>query len=89
MAKESRDWLVYLLLCSDDSYYCGCTNDLDKRVKLHNEGKGARYTRGRGPVAVLASRGDLTHSEACRLELRVKKKARHQKLKALQELSVT
>jgi len=87
MAKNAKDWLVYILQCSDGSYYCGCTNNLEKRVQVHNDGKGARYTRGRGPVLVLAYRDGLTHSQACKLERLVKRKARHLKIKALNEIS--
>lgn len=89
MPKNTKTWLVYILRCSDGSYYCGCTNDLEKRVQLHNDGKGARYTRGRGPVVVLATREGLTHSEACKLERLVKRKAKHLKLKALHEIELS
>ena len=41
---------TYMLECKDGTYYIGYTNDLEKRIKAHNEGKGAKYTRGRGPV---------------------------------------
>lgn len=44
---------VYILECSDGTYYTGYTNDLEKRVKIHNSGKGAKYTRGRIPVKVV------------------------------------
>ena len=43
---------TYLLKCADDTLYCGWTNQLDKRLKAHNEGKGAKYTRGRRPVSL-------------------------------------
>lgn len=43
----------YLLRCSDGSLYAGWTNDLEKRLKAHNEGCGAKYTRGRGPVQLV------------------------------------
>lgn len=45
-------WLVYVLECSDGSFYTGVTNDLVRRVAQHNEGTGARYTRSRRPVTV-------------------------------------
>lgn len=44
---------AYILKCKDDTYYTGYTNDLQKRLKAHNEGKGAKYTRGRGPVELV------------------------------------
>ena len=44
---------TYLLECSDHSFYCGWTNDLDKRVMAHNSGNGAKYTKSRRPVALV------------------------------------
>ena len=42
-------WSVYILECGDGTFYTGITTDIDKRLKLHLAGKGAKYTRGRGP----------------------------------------
>ncbi len=47
---ENKEHFFYVLSCKDGSLYAGYTNDLERRVRLHNEGKGAKYTRGRGPV---------------------------------------
>lgn len=44
---------TYILRCADGTYYCGWTNNLDRRLKAHNEGKGAKYTRSRRPVALV------------------------------------
>ena len=44
---------AYILKCADDTYYCGYTNDLENRIKKHNQGKGAKYTRGRLPVVLV------------------------------------
>ena len=44
---------TYILKCSDGTYYCGWTNDLDKRLKAHNSGTGSRYTRTRLPVVLV------------------------------------
>ena len=49
-------WFVYLLRCADGSLYCGIARDVDKRLAQHEAGKGARYTRGRGPLTLLAKR---------------------------------
>ena len=43
---------TYLLKCADDTLYCGWTNPLDKRLKAHNDGKGAKYTKARRPVSL-------------------------------------
>lgn len=74
-------WLVYLLLCSDNTLYCGITNNLDRRIKQHNAGKGAKYTRGRGPVTVLKLWDFKTKGEALKFEYYVKQLSREQKLK--------
>lgn len=72
-------WMVYLLECADGTYYCGATNDLQKRLKAHNGGKGAKYTRGRLPVTLIALKRGLTKGAALSLERRVKKARRHRK----------
>ena len=46
-------WFVYVVRCRDGSLYTGISRDVAARVRQHNQGKGARYTRGRGPVAVI------------------------------------
>ena len=43
---------TYILTCADGTFYCGWTNDLDKRLKVHNQGKGAKYTKPRRPVVL-------------------------------------
>ena len=48
--ETNKCWVVYILRCKDNTLYTGITDDLNKRLKAHNEGKGAKYTRGRGPV---------------------------------------
>lgn len=77
---SSRDWVVYLLECADGTYYCGVTNNLKKRLTAHNAGKGAKYTRGRTPVSLVAVREGLTKSEAFELEYRVKASRRSDKI---------
>lgn len=73
-------WFVYILLCSDGTLYTGMTNDLEKRLKKHNEGKGAKYTRGRGPVTLLKKFEFETKSEAAKEEYRIKQLNKQQKL---------
>ena len=84
-SAESAAWLVYLLECADGSLYCGVTNNMDRRLGQHN-GQipgGARYTRGRRPVRLVASRTCGGKSEALRLEKAVKSQARTHKLQFL------
>ena len=54
---------VYILRCRDESLYTGWTNDLEKRLEAHNSGKGAKYTRGRGPVTLVYSETLSTNRE--------------------------
>ena len=73
-------WFIYLLRCFDNTLYCGITNDLDHRIKQHNEGKGARYTRGRGPVTLVKFFTRPTKGEALKLEYHIKQLSREEKL---------
>ncbi len=74
-------WYVYLLTCSDDSYYCGIAKDVNKRHEAHNSGKGARYTRGRRPTVLVWRLSEpLSLSQALRLERRLKSMSRSQKI---------
>lgn len=70
---------VYILRCSDNTLYCGQTNNLARRIKLHNEGKGAKYTRGRGPVLLEYSEKFKTVSTALKREAVIKKMTRREK----------
>jgi putative endonuclease len=72
-------WSVYLARCSDGTLYCGVARDVVERIAKHDAGKGARYTRGRGPLVVVAERRCNTHGDALRLELAVKRLAREEK----------
>ena len=69
---DKRQWIVYLIRCSDESLYCGTTNNLKNRLEAHNSGKGAKYTRFRRPVVLVAASPEMTKSDALRLEYRVK-----------------
>ena len=66
-------YYVYLLRCADATLYCGITNDLDRRLRDHNGGKGARYTRGRLPVRVVYREEAGSKGEALRRERAIKK----------------
>ncbi len=76
------NWYVYILQCSDEqqSLYTGITNNLDKRIKAHNTKHGAKFTRGRTPVYLLKYFECASKSEALKLECRIKKLSRAQKL---------
>ena len=72
-------WYVYLARCGDGSLYTGIARDVARRLAQHESGKGARYTRGRGPISLHASQLCLSRSRALRLELAVKALPRDQK----------
>ena len=72
---------LYILRCADGSLYTGITTDVDRRVEEHNSSAlGAKYTRGRRPVALVFSRSFRDRSEASREEARIKKLSRAEKL---------
>lgn len=71
---------VYLLRCADDSLYCGWTVDVPKRLAAHECGRASRYTASRRPVALAAAWEVETHTDARRLEARVKRLSRREKV---------
>ncbi len=73
-------WVVYVVRCADDSLYCGITNDLPGRLAAHHAGKGAKYTRGRGPLALVATQRCRDKRVALRIEHAVKRLKRPEKL---------
>jgi putative endonuclease len=73
-------WFCYILECSDGTLYTGITNDLEMRIKTHNLGKGAKYTKTRLPVKLKWSKIVENRSEASKLEYKIKKLNRSQKL---------
>lgn len=78
--KTSSKNYVYILECKDQSLYTGWTNDLEKRIKAHNEGRGAKYTKGRGPVKLRYYEEYPTKEEAMKRECQIKKLTRAEKL---------
>ena len=73
-------WFVYLIECRDGSLYTGVAVDVDKRYAEHAAGKGARYTRGRGPLRVLARRAYPDRAAASRAEWQLKRLPKPRKL---------
>jgi putative endonuclease len=72
-------WFVYIARCADGSLYTGVALDVSERLAAHNAGRGARYTRGRGPLTLCAQRRCGSKGAALRLEWAVKQLARPQK----------
>ena len=77
-------WTLYILHCADGTLYTGITDDVEKRLKAHNSGRGAKYTRGRGPVELVYSESCADKSAALKRELAVKRLSRAQKLKLIE-----
>jgi putative endonuclease len=73
-------WFVYIVQCSDNTLYTGISNNLERRLKQHNSGKGAKYTRGRTPVTLLKFFECETKSAALKLEYKIKEMSREEKL---------
>ena len=74
---------VYIVECKDGTYYTGWTNNLDKRLKAHNDGKGAKYTRARRPVSLVYHEEFRTKEEAMRREYAMKRMTRNEKNKLI------
>lgn len=84
-----KQWVLYILECGDGTLYTGITDDLTRRLKAHSQGKGAKYTRGRGPLKLryLEHCGD--HSAALKLEYRMKQRTRGEKLALIREKGIS
>ena len=82
-AGKSKTCWVYVLECGDGSYYTGWTNDLAKRIKSHQSGKGGKYTRSRLPVRLVRKWRAKNRSEAMRKEASFKSLNRKEKQKSL------
>ncbi len=80
-------WRVYLLRCADNSMYCGITNDVEARISKHNAGKGAKYTRSRRPVQLIAASLGLSKSDALKLEHAIKRRPTQKKIETLKRVS--
>lgn len=78
-------WQLYILRCGDGTLYTGITDDLPRRLKAHRSGKGAKYTRGRGPLELVYWEDCPDKSAALRREIAVKKLSRQEKLTLIGE----
>ena len=78
---DKKVWHLYMLRCSDGTFYTGITPDVKKRLHTHNAGRGAKYTRGRLPVALVYTTVAGTKSEASKMEYVLRHKSRVDKEK--------
>ena len=74
------NWLVYIILCTDDTLYTGITTDLQRRLAQHASGRGAKYFRGRQPLRIVYQESGHSRGSASRRELEIKALARTEKL---------
>lgn len=74
-----NQWYVYIVECRDGTLYTGITDDIPRRMEAHNAGKGAKYTRGRGPVTLVYQEDAPSHSQALRREYYIKQLTRAEK----------
>ncbi|WP_416189793.1 GIY-YIG nuclease family protein [Neisseria sp. CCUG17229] len=70
---NAENWCVYLILCANESLYCGITNRPNERFQAHQTGKGARYTRIHKPIAMRVLSDGLSKSDALKQEIATKK----------------
>ena len=83
------DWQVYILKCSDGTFYTGITNNLNLRIKKHNLGKGAKYTKNRLPVSLVYKESALDKSQSLKREIAIKKLPRDKKLELINSINFT
>ena len=76
-------WAVYILECSDGSFYTGISNNVEARINTHNASKGAKYTKSRLPVTLVFQENTLTKSESLRREIEIKKLPRKKKMELI------
>lgn len=75
-------WYVYIVRCyKDDTLYTGITNNLERRLEQHNNGIGAKYTKGRGPIILIKSFEMKDKRQALQIEFKIKKLSKEDKLK--------
>lgn len=79
---------VYILECGDGTYYTGYTNNITARMKKHEKGKGAKYTRGRTPLNLVYHKGFETKEDALKAEYRIKQLTRQEKIRLILEGSI-
>lgn len=86
--KMSDGWYLYILRCGDGSLYTGVAVDVQSRLEVHRSGKGAKYTRGRGPLELVYTEVCASHSEALKREHAVKRMTRFDKEELIKKTSL-
>src|ERR1043165_6851865 len=78
-------WFVYVVRCSDQSLYTGITTDAGRRIDEHNDGRGARYTRSRGPVALVYLEKAADRGAALKREYEIKRMTADEKRRLIEK----
>ena len=82
-------WYVYILRCGDGTLYTGITDDIPRRLAAHRSGKGAKYTRGRGPLELVYQEQVPDKSAALRREIQIKRLRRAEKERLIKSRNST
>jgi putative endonuclease len=82
----SKAFFCYIVECADGTYYTGWTTDPERRLRVHNRGKGAKYTRNRRPVRLVYVEEQLNRGEAMKREYRIKRMGRKGKEKLIKSM---
>ncbi len=77
-------WTVYILKCTDTSLYAGITVDMERRLEEHSKGKGAKYTKHRGPLTLVFTEGQKTRAPALKRESAIKAMTREDELRLIE-----
>ena len=83
-----KPWYLYVVCCSDSTLYTGITTDIKRRISQHNSGRGAKYTKGRGPVKLMHIRQYKNRSDASKAESKFKKLKRAKKLQIINDFAL-
>lgn len=84
-----KHWYVYILKCGDGTLYTGITDDVSARLQAHREGKGAKYTRGRGPLELVYQEIAENHSAAAKREWQIKQLKKQEKIELCQSWALS
>ena len=83
-----KPWQLYILRCADGTLYTGIAVDAEKRLAMHRSGRGAKYTKGRGPLELVYSEACGTRGDALRREAAIKRLPRAKKLRLIEKKEV-
>lgn len=83
--RNNKGWHIYIIRCSDNTFYTGITTDVPRRVQEHNQMKGGMYTRNRTPVELAYQEPHPSKSSALKREIQIKKWSRAKKVKLIKD----